>query len=446
MHYPNIREEELKNKVASDYFSSFDTTKIIGNIDFCVTEKTDMGMVLFESQSLLWAEAKKGKSNIYHSLTQLILTIGRARTFDKVSPPPFLGAFDAVQIAFIEYHSIQEIFYKNDFNWLVTPSNYETKEFQLILEAVTATITADSLLFQFGQDDREIHKFIKTNFVVGKSELSKIPITKNNFFTVYNKWLLAVKPTIIAPWETAKRVGIIDADFYLADLLTSDEENLFVRLKENHYAFDRKMDDVGFFNNKSAGFNDNQKAHHKFWNKYERPPREEYRKYILDRRDLLVPQDVRERKGSYFTPIVWVEKSQEYLTAVLGENWQDDYYIWDCAAGTGNLLTGLTNKYNIYASTLDHLVILLILFLVRNFDKIRHELRNKRHRVRNLLADCNARAEERCPLIDDLINVNRELPALTGMKGGDNCNAARSRQQSADDAAFIAVCVQNGRL
>jgi hypothetical protein len=27
--------------------------------------------------------------------------------------------------------------------------------------------------------------------------------------------------------------------------------------------------------------------------------------------------------------------------------------VWDCAAGTGNLLTGLTNKYNIWASTLD---------------------------------------------------------------------------------------------
>lgn len=28
--------------------------------------------------------------------------------------------------------------------------------------------------------------------------------------------------------------------------------------------------------------------------------------------------------------------------------------MWDCAAGTGNLLTGLTNKYNIWASTLDN--------------------------------------------------------------------------------------------
>ena len=37
----------------------------------------------------------------------------------------------------------------------------------------------------------------------------------------------------------------------------------------------------------------------------------------------------------------------------MGENWQEEYFIWDCAAGTGNLLAGLTNKYNIYASTLD---------------------------------------------------------------------------------------------
>ena len=67
----------------------------------------------------------------------------------------------------------------------------------------------------------------------------------------------------------------------------------------------------------------------------------------------MVPQDIRERKGAFFTPRKWVELSQKYLTDYLGENWQEEYYIWDCAAGTGNLLAGLTNKYNIYASTLD---------------------------------------------------------------------------------------------
>jgi hypothetical protein len=40
MKYKNIREEELKNKVGADWFKSFDTTEIIGNIDFYSFPKT----------------------------------------------------------------------------------------------------------------------------------------------------------------------------------------------------------------------------------------------------------------------------------------------------------------------------------------------------------------------------------------------------------------------
>jgi hypothetical protein len=96
-----------------------------------------------------------------------------------------------------------------------------------------------------------------------------------------------------------------------------------------------------------------KKKYEFFWKNYKRPPLKEYQEYIIQRRDLIVPQDIRERKGAYFTPRIWVEKSQEYMAEYFGENYQDEYYIWDCAAGTGNLLAGLTNKYNIYASTLD---------------------------------------------------------------------------------------------
>jgi hypothetical protein len=110
---------------------------------------------------------------------------------------------------------------------------------------------------------------------------------------------------------------------------------------------------MGLFTSKSVFFKDGGLSHRHFWEIYVRPPKEEYWDYIVDRRDLLVPQDIRERKGSFFTPQIWVQKSQDYLTMAFGENWQDEYYVWDCAAGTGNLLVGLTNKYNIWASTLD---------------------------------------------------------------------------------------------
>lgn len=122
---------------------------------------------------------------------------------------------------------------------------------------------------------------------------------------------------------------------------------------EHYYVLDRKINDLGFFNESKTNFIDHQKSHTQFWNRYERPPQEQYWDYIVQRRDLLVPQDVRERKGSFFTPQMWVELSQRYLVNVLGEDWQDDYYVWDCAAGIGNLLNGLTNKYHIWVSTLD---------------------------------------------------------------------------------------------
>jgi len=352
----NIREEELKNKVAKDYFWIYDTTKIIGNVDFCVAMHQS-GKELFEIESLLWAEAKKGISDIYKSLVQLILTIGKARTYDKFLPPTMLGAFDAEKIAFIPYNDIHDIFYVNDFNWNITPSNYETKEFNLVLDKVKSILDTNALLYYFGKDDKELRKFIKANFIVGKLGFTKTRIDKNNFIVIYNKWLQAVKPTIAVNWEILKRKGIIDGDFYLADLLSLENETikdkLFVLLKRNLYELDRILDDTGLFSSKRAEFTDGQKAHNQFWNKYERPPKEEYWNYIVERRDLLVPQDVRERKGSFFTPQVWVELSQKYLTDTFGKDWQDDYYIWDCAAGTGNLLNGLTNKYNIWASTLD---------------------------------------------------------------------------------------------
>ncbi len=350
----NIPEEELKNKIAQDYFWIYDHTKIIGNVDFCVSMHKNESL---EQESLLWAEAKKGQSDIYKSFVQLILTIGKARTFDNYLPPPFLGAFDAKKIAFIPYSAIYEIFYLNDFNWNITPSNHESKEFKLIHEKVKITLEKNSLIFFYEKDDKELKNFIKENFIIGRFGITKIQIDKNNFISIYAKWFQTVKPSIAVDWKVAKKSGIIDGDFYLADLLSHEnetlKEKLFVLLKKDKYELDRKIDEFGMFNLRKASFNDGQKAHHQFWNKYERPPQEEYWDYIVERRDLLVPQDIRERKGSFFTPRIWVELSQKYLADVLGKDWQDDYYIWDCAAGTGNLLFGLANKYNIWASTLD---------------------------------------------------------------------------------------------
>ncbi|MDR3245754.1 MAG: hypothetical protein LBT50_04910 [Prevotellaceae bacterium] len=361
MKYKNVREEEIKNRVATDFFDKFDCNEIIENIDFAVKLKRPKNAVDFDDEYLLWAEAKKDPTDIFKMLTQLVLTIGKERTFDKHLPSAFLGCFDSEKIAFVPYYAIQEVFYQNDFNWKIAPSDTDTKEFKQVYNQIRKILDNDipweTYQFDFENDEKELQQFISQNFIVGKKDPTKVKIDKNNFVIIYNKWLLAVKPSIPVNWDIAKTNGIIDGDFYLADLLseqnTTLKENLFVVLKETKYELDRYINASGMFNSSSVDFNDKQKAHNQFWNKYERPPKEEYWDFIVKRRDLLVPQDVRERKGSFFTPQIWVELSQKYIADALGSDWQDEYYVWDCAAGTGNLLAGLTNKYNVWASTLD---------------------------------------------------------------------------------------------
>lgn len=44
---------------------------------------------------------------------------------------------------------------------------------------------------------------------------------ENRLLRIYRKWCVEVKPSINCNWDKMKEVGIIDADFYLADLLSA---------------------------------------------------------------------------------------------------------------------------------------------------------------------------------------------------------------------------------
>ena len=368
--YPtSLREEELKNKVAADWFGAFDCTRIVGNIDFCVDIPATELSLGYEAEPALWAEAKSGnRKDIVASFVQLILTIGGEHTADKNLPPHFLGAFDAEKIAFIPYNAVLDVFGKNDFDWTVAPSDHESKEFKELYALANGVIEREKLLFHFAEDEAELRRFIKSNFKSGRRDVTKILINKNNFTHIYRQWREAVMPLINANWDVLKRkYAVYDRDFYLAEMNIDDNGTAdiaddrvandfyitFDAKSQSPYTVHRKNEDeldVGLsFGFKPGGLD----AYAAFWRRYKRPPRKEYWNFIVNRLDLLVPQDVRERKGSFFTPKKWVELSQHYLELALGPDWQDDHYVWDCCAGTGNLLAGLTNKYNIWASTLD---------------------------------------------------------------------------------------------
>jgi hypothetical protein len=359
MKYSQISEKELEKKVSIDWFKSFDCTRILGNIDFCVSPQKQSNPS--EPESLLWAEAKTKNFDTIAMFAQLIITIGKERTFDKHLPPAFLGVFDFKKIVFVPYNEVSDLFYLNDFNWNVTPSNHDTKEFHLIKKRIEDILSKNTYEFDFIENETELKFFIKHNLSSGSDD-AKILIDKNNFVPIYLRWLTQVKPHIDFDWMEGRKQNILDSDFFLADLFVDDKgtasidddtpikHELFVVFKNGRYVIAKE--NLKSLFNAHIGLKDKNK-YEQFWKKYRREPLQEFQQYIIDRRDLLIPQDVRERKGAFFTPQIWVELSQKYLAEVLGENWQDEYYVWDCAAGTGNLLVGLTNKYNVWASTLD---------------------------------------------------------------------------------------------
>ncbi|MBQ3342258.1 MAG: hypothetical protein IJG84_10215, partial [Kiritimatiellae bacterium] len=221
-----IREEELKNRIATLYFGKYDCTRIVGNIDFCVLPKRrdPRQMTFIPDAPILWAEAKNHQTDVYRMLAQLILTIkgvgSAACPHADLEPPRFVGCFDSEKIAFVEYHYVLPVFNLNDFNWTQTPSAVDDKT----VETVRGVIPADTIVvFRFGEDDAEIKAFIARNFTSGESPALATPIDRNNFTFIYQKWRNEVMPYIDSPWDVLKKkYALYDRDFFLAEMNVDD--------------------------------------------------------------------------------------------------------------------------------------------------------------------------------------------------------------------------------
>ncbi|GAA8574520.1 hypothetical protein HpBT289_14620 [Helicobacter pylori] len=348
----NLNEETLKIQIKAEFFKDKKFLYSGGKIDFMLSYEHPNAIL-----PILWGEAKRGNfDDLDKAFTQLLLTIGKHRFYTHHTPP-YLCAFDAFRMEFIAFDDvITSFFYESGINFSITPSNHNTEDFKHALDKFKAMCKSHKFVFDFKTQSQECKEFIENN-LNSSHLLNKIQIDKNNFFTIYQKWLEAVKPTIDIDWEVAKTKGILDADYYLADLLSDGDKTIIEKLQtilsSSYYKLKRGVNELGKIDFMEIGFTDGQQAHQEFWRLYERPPKLEFQAFILERRDLLVPSDVRERKGAFFTPRIWVEKSQEYLAKALGQDYQEDYIIWDCAGGTGNLLNGLINKANCFLSTLD---------------------------------------------------------------------------------------------
>jgi hypothetical protein len=287
----------------------------------------------------IWFEAKDtSKHSTYKIFTQLLYYVNQALTKGEYIPP-FLCVIDTQKAAIMKCEDIISFLKKQTIkDWGKSPSQAS----QEALDAISAHIGTHFVSFKIETHEEEFISTIKN--AIKKGDIIRTPITPDNLKQVFDKWVVMIGREI---------EGVKDEDFallFFADIMhdgtVSTHENLPAELMH------KDGSPVFLLNGKVYKLG-NKEGYRQFWTIYHKPPKAEYRNYLLERRDSLIPLDERSFKGAYYTPLNVVDKAYDKLAETLGENWQKNYIVWDMCCGVGNLEVKHSNPRNIYMSTLD---------------------------------------------------------------------------------------------
>ena len=286
----------------------------------------------------IWFEAKDGyKNSTYQMFTQLMHYVQQALNKGEYVPP-FLCVIDIRKAAIMKSADVIPFLEKKTIKWGKSASGYT----QEALDAVSTHIGTHFVSFKIETHEDEFISTIKN--AIKDGDIIRTQITPDNLKQVFDKWVVMVGREI---------KNVKDEDYallFFADIMhdgtLSTHENLPAQLlhKNNSPVFElsNKIYELG-----------SKEGYRQFWSIYHRPPKQEHRNYLLERRDSLLPLDERSFKGAYYTPLAVVDKAYDKLTETLGKNWQNDYIVWDMCCGVGNLEVKHSNPRNIYMSTLD---------------------------------------------------------------------------------------------
>ncbi|MBO5439000.1 MAG: hypothetical protein J6A23_15180, partial [Thermoguttaceae bacterium] len=286
----------------------------------------------------IWFEAKVGgKVSTYEMFTQLLYYVQDARNRGEYTPP-FLCVIDSVKAALMKTEHAIPLLEKKIIKWGKSAS----KVTQEALDAVSQYIGTYVISYRIDTHETEFIEAVKSAIKTG--EIIRTQITPDNLKQVFDKWVQMIGREI-------QGAAVEDyALLFFADIMTDGQtathEDLPAELLHRGntplFALRGQLYPLG-----------SREGYRQFWTIYARPPKAEYRNYLLERRDSLIPLDERSFKGAYYTPLHVVDKAYDLLTQTLGPNWQKEYIVWDMCCGVGNLETKHSNHRKIFMSTLD---------------------------------------------------------------------------------------------
>ncbi|GGD31500.1 hypothetical protein [Aureimonas glaciei] len=286
----------------------------------------------------VWFEAKQsGKYSAYQMFTQLLHYVQDA--LDKGEPiPGLLAVIDTEKAAIMKTSDVLPLLSRKKIKWGTSASSYTVEA----LEAVSAYIGVHFVAFKMATDEAEFISTVKD--AIKSGDIIRTQITPANLKQVFDKWVEMIGVEIRGVTEDSYNL-LFFADI-MHDGTVSTHKDLPAQLLH------KGKDPVFVMKGKTYEL-DSTTGYTRFWTMYHKPPKEEYRNYLLERRDSLIPTDEREFTGAFYTPLRVVDKAYDVLASVLGKNWQKSYSVWDMCCGVGNLETKHSNHRNLFMSTLN---------------------------------------------------------------------------------------------
>ena len=288
----------------------------------------------------VWFEAKFGsKKSLYEMFTQLLFYIHRALK-DGEHIPPFLCVVDNVKAAIMKTDVALPLL--QDKNVHIKWGKSASDVTQDALDIVSQYIGTHFVSFNIETHEKEFIDTLRN--AIENGEIIRTQITPDNLKQVFDKWVETIGKEIV----NAEPENY--AEFFYADVMSDGKVSTHEHLSAE--LLHRGDKPIFLLNGKTYEIA-SMDGYSQFWAIYDRPPKEEFRSYLLERRDSLIPVDERTFKGAYYTPLNVVDKAYDLLEKTLGANWQKDYYVWDMCCGVGNLEAKHSNHRHLFMSTLD---------------------------------------------------------------------------------------------
>ena len=312
-------------------------------------KKYKKGLVDIQTDEV-WFEAKMGGDVSYYKMfTQLLNYVYVADKKGEETLPRLLAVIDQKKAALMKTADIIDFLRRDTIKWGKSASNPS----QEAVDEVSKFIGVHFVRYDIkthGYDFRYAVRHVRQH-----NEFPHRKIKPNNLKQVFDLWVEMIGSKLV---NTDTSQYLIDEPkgkskyvrLFFADVMTDSKIATYRKLKakliyqndEPAFRILGKIYELG-----------DTESYREFWDIYARPPDEEHQDYLVARRDSLIPLEERMFKGAYYTPLDVVDKAYETLDKTLGEDWQEEYIIWDMCCGVGNLEIKHSNHRNIFMSTLD---------------------------------------------------------------------------------------------